>query len=430
METYAQALNIAIPFFVLLILIEAAVAKYRGIQVNRGADTIASLSSGVTNVVKDVLGLTVVIISYSWLVKQVAIFEIKTTWLVVVLAFIAKDFAGYWMHRFEHEINFLWNRHIIHHSSEEFNLACALRQSISEAFSYFAILMFPAALLGVPAKVIAIIAPIHLFAQFWYHTRLIGKMGFLERFLVTPSHHRVHHAMNPQYLDRNYGQILIIWDKLFGTFQPELAGVPPVYGVKRPVHTWNPILINFQHFSLLFLDALRTSNWWDKLRIWFMPTGWRPADMAEKYPVNIVDDFTTFSKYETKPSQPLLLWSWVQLGITLALMFYLFNRIAGIGMPGIFIYGAFLFVSVFSYTTLMDKSRWALATEAVRAAFGLGLIWWQGMDWFGLNELLPGGAYLLAVYFGLSLAVVGYFVKTECRDGIDFGIKGQEVSSI
>jgi hypothetical protein len=320
------------------------------------------------------------------------------------------------MHRFEHEINFLWNRHIIHHSSEEFNLSCALRQSISTAFSFFALLMLPAALLGVPAKVVAVVAPIHLFAQFWYHTRLIGKMGFLESFLVTPSHHRVHHAMNPEYLDRNYGQILIIWDKMFGTFQAELPDVPPVYGVKRPVRTWNPILINFQHFWLLLTDALRTRSWKDKLRIWFMPTGWRPKDMMERYPVALVDDFAVFEKYETKTSAPLLLWSWVQLGITLLLMFYLFNRISAINVPGIFIYGAFLFASIFSYSTLLDKSKWAIATEAVRAAFGLGLIAWQGMDWFGMNSLVPNGAYILGLYFLLSLAVVVYFVKTECAN--------------
>ena len=416
MEAYAQALNIAIPFFVLLIIIEAVAAKRMGMQVNRGADAISSLSSGVTNVVKDVLGLSVVIISYSWLVGHVALFEIKATWAVFLVALVAKDFAGYWIHRLEHEINFLWNRHIIHHSSEEFNLSCALRQSISSMLSFVAIFMLPAALLGVPAKVIAVIAPIHLFAQFWYHTRLIGRMGFLETFLVTPSHHRVHHAMNPEYLDKNYGQILIVWDKLFGTFQPELATVAPVYGVKRPVRTWNPILINFQHFWLLLTDAWRTRNWRDKLRLWFMPTGWRPADVAQRYPIAIVDDFSGFKKYESNPSQPLLLWSWVQMTMTLALMFYLFNRIGDLSFPNILIYGGFLFVSVFSYTTLLDKSRWALATEAIRAVFGLALIWQQGGDWFGMQALLPGAVYGLAFYFLLSLGVVAYFTKTECGE--------------
>ena len=417
MERYAQALNIAVPIFVLLIIIEALAAKWMGRQVNRGADAISSLSSGITNVVKDVLGLSIGIISYTWMVEHLAIFTIQNNWLTYVLAFIAKDFAGYWTHRWAHEINFLWNRHIVHHSSEEYNLSCALRQSISEIFQLFTFLLLPAALLGIPTEVIAVLGPIQLFMQFWYHTRLIGKMGPLEYFLVTPSHHRVHHAMNKEYLDKNYSQIFIIWDKLFGTFQEELPDVPPVYGVKRPVHTWNPIIIGWQHFWLLLTDAWRTRNWWDKFRLWFMPTGWRPADVAKRYPIEIVDDFSRFEKYETHPSQPLLLWSWVQLGITLGLMFFLFNRIAEIGFPGMLWYGAFLFVSVFSYTTLMDKSKWALLTEVIRAAFGLGLMAWQGGDWFGLAAMLPAGVYVLATYFVLSSGVVAYFTKTELEEG-------------
>lgn len=409
MEAYAQALNIAVPIFILLILIEEVAARIMGLQVNRGLDAVSSLSSGITNVVKDVLGLSIAIVTYGWMVQHLAIFTIGTTWLVFMLAFIAKDFAGYWTHRMEHTVNFLWNRHIIHHSSEEYNLSCALRQSISEIFQIFTFLMLPAALLGIPTKVVAVIAPIQLFAQFWYHTRLIRNMGFLEKFLVTPSHHRVHHAMNKEYLDKNYGQIFIIWDKLFGTFQPELAEVPPVYGVKRPVKTWNPILIGWQHFGLLLHDAWHTRSWWDKLRLWFMPTGWRPADVAA-HPVAILEAFDGFEKYDTQPSRVLLAWSWVQLVVTLALMFWLFNQIAKIGIPGIFLYGAFLFVSVFSYSTLMDKSRWAVLTEAVRVAFGLGLIWWQGWDWFGLGEI---GTYSLTGFLLVSLFGAGYFMKNE-----------------
>jgi sterol desaturase/sphingolipid hydroxylase (fatty acid hydroxylase superfamily) len=416
MEAYAQALNIAIPFFLSLIVLEAIIANKLGMKINRGTDAISSLSSGVTNVVKDVLGISIVVVSYTWLVGQIAIIEIKATWLVFVVAFIAKDFAGYWIHRLEHEVNFLWNRHIIHHSSEEFNLSCALRQSISEAFSFVAIFMIPAALLGVPAKVIAIIAPIHLFAQFWYHTRIIGKLGFLEKFLVTPSHHRVHHAMNPEYLDKNYGQILIIWDKLFGSFQPELPNVPPVYGVKRPVRTWNPILISFQHFWLLLQDAWHTRNWLDKLRLWFMPTGWRPEDVKGKYPIQSIEDFTRFEKYETNPSPALIYWSWLQLCFTLALMFFLFNRIADIGMPWILVYGAFLFLSVFSYTALLDKSKFAILAEIVRAIFGLTAIWLQGGLWFGLDMLFPGGTYLIIVYLFISLTLTWHFVKTESSE--------------
>jgi hypothetical protein len=137
---------------------------------------------------------------------------------------------------------------------------------IASLTNLFTFLLIPAALLGVPTSVIAITLPLHLFLQFWYHTKHIKKMGFLENILVTPSHHRVHHAINPEYLDKNHSQIFIFWDKIFGTFQAELDDVPPVFGITRPAHTWNPIKINFQHLALLIKDAWRAENWKDKLR--------------------------------------------------------------------------------------------------------------------------------------------------------------------
>lgn len=414
METYAKVLNYAIPFFILLMLVEELAARWMGVKINRAMDTISSLSSGFTNVIKDVLGLTIVIISYGWLVDHMALVEIKASWLLYLIAFLAMDFSSYWVHRWSHEINFLWNRHIIHHSSEEFNLACALRQSISSFFSYFNFLLLPAALVGVPTSVIAVVAPLHLFAQFWYHTKLIDKMGWLESILVTPSHHRVHHAINQQYLDKNYAAIFIFWDKWFGTYQEELADVPPVYGVKRPVRTWNPILINFQHLALIARDAWRARSWWDKLRIWFMPTGWRPADVAARFPVQGIDDVYGYTKFDTQPSGALLVWSWVQLAITFVLMLFLFNNIGDLGFVAIMLYGAYLFTAVFSFTTLMDKSPYAFLAEVIKSAFALGLLWWYG-DWFGLSAINPYLNYLLAGYQALSPLMVGYFVLTECR---------------
>ena len=145
--------------------------------------------------------------------------------------------------------------------------------------------MIPGALLGVPASIFAVLGPIHLFMQLWYHTQLIGNLGLLEYVFVTPSHHRVHHAINDEYIDKNYGQILIVWDKIFGTFQAELKSVPPVYGTLSQANTWNPILINYKYFLQLLKDAWRTKNLIDKIKIWFMPTGWRPADVSKDYPI-------------------------------------------------------------------------------------------------------------------------------------------------
>lgn len=414
MAAYGAILNIIVPIFFLLYFIEQGFEWYLGKKVIRGLDSISSFSSGVTNVVKDVLGMTISIITYGWLVDKVAITQIEATWAVYAIGFIAVDFQGYWTHRWHHQINFLWNRHIIHHSSEEFNLSCALRQSVSAFVNYFTILLIPAALLGVPAQVIAIIGPLHLFLQYWYHTRLIGKMGWLEYIIVTPSHHRVHHAINPEYMDKNHGQIFIVWDKLFGTFQEELPEVPPVYGVTRPVRTWNPIRINFQHVWLLMQDAWRARSWWDKVRIWFMPTGWRPEDVKDKYPVSSIQDPYNFEKYDTKASRLFLLWSWLQLGFNYFLLVYFFANLAGIGSPDIFYYGAFIFLSVFAYTELMDRHAYAMYFEILKSATGLYFVYQSGGDWFGAGNYFGAWyVYIVVSYLILSAVVATLFVRLE-----------------
>ena len=415
MEQYGKILLIAMPAFLLLVLFEKWYGWRKGNDTVRNMDMISSLSSGVTNVTKDVLGLAIALISYEWLVSKVALTHINTTWLTYLIVFIVLDFAGYTVHALDHKINFFWNSHIVHHSSEEFNLACALRQSISVFVRLFVILLIPAALLGIDAKVIAVVAPLHLFAQFWYHTQHINKMGFLEKIIVTPSHHRVHHALNKEYIDKNYGQIFIFWDKIFGTFQEELPGVKPVYGITRPVRTWNPIKINFLHLWLMIKDAWNTKIFKDKLRIWFMPTGWRPADVEEKYPVYKIEDAYNFEKYNPQASMLLHVWSWVQLVLLLLFVSYLFGNIAYIGKPNIFTYGAFLFLMVYAFTELMDGNRYALVWEILKATAGIGLIIYLG-DWFGANAFLPWVSNLLIAYFILSVAVTAWLVFNKEKE--------------
>jgi sterol desaturase/sphingolipid hydroxylase (fatty acid hydroxylase superfamily) len=418
MEKYGEILLIAMPIFLLLVLFEKWYGWHKGKDTVRNMDMISSLSSGVTNVTKDVLGLTFTILAYSWFVNHVALVHIRATWLTYVIAFIAIDFAGYWLHRWSHHINIFWNLHIIHHSSEEFNLACALRQSISTIVNPFNFLLIPAALLGVPTLVIATVAPLQLFAQFWYHTQHINKMGFLEKIIVTPSHHRVHHAINKEYLDKNLSQIFIFWDKLFGTFQEELKEAPPVYGITRPAATWNPIKINFQHLWLLVKDAWRTKSWNDKFTLWFKPTGYRPADVVEKYPVYKIEDVYSFNKYAPTSSGALNVWSWVQILMILFSVSYLFGNIALINKLGsywIFWYGGFVFLSVYSMTELMDRNPFAISWEILRCGFGIGMLVWQN-DWFGASNYLSTAKYILGVYFIISVFVTGWFVYKHYRE--------------
>ncbi|HRO46861.1 sterol desaturase family protein [Agriterribacter sp.] len=409
METYGKILLVAMPAFLILVLFEKWYGWKKGNDTVRNMDMISSLSSGVTNVTKDVLGLSIIVISYEWMYDQLAVVHVKNAVLTYAIAFIALDFSGYWTHRIAHEYNFFWNNHIIHHSSEEFNLACALRQSISGIISIFVIFLLPAALLGVPGQVIAIVAPLHLFAQFWYHTQHIGKMGFLEKIIVTPSHHRVHHAINKEYIDKNYGQIFILWDKWFGTYQPELPDVPPVYGITRPAQTWNPVKINFQHLWLLITDAWRTKSMKDKWRIWLMPTGWRPADVNEKYPVYKIEDVYHFEKYNPASSTALQAWSWVQLLVLLAFVSYLFANIASIGSPGIFIYGLFIFLHVYAFTDLADGNVSALVWESLKNIFGITILYRQG-GWFGAGDGNMVINALLILYFIAATFTTAWFV--------------------
>lgn len=413
MEAYAAALTYAIPFFVILILIEAAFAYKMKRQINNNMDVIASLSSGMTNTMKDILGLSIVILSYEWMVSHWGIWDIPANAWVYIITFIWLDFAAYWSHRFNHTINLFWNRHIVHHSSEEFNLSCALRQSISTIIGVYFFLYIPIAFLGVPAEVIAILAPIHLFAQFWYHTRLINKMGWLEHLIVTPSHHRVHHAINPEYIDKNYAAIFIVWDKWFNTFQEELSDQPPVYGTLKPVSTWNPLWINFMHFWGLCQDAWRTKSWWNKVRIWWMPTGWRPADVVERYPTKkLVTDVYNRPKYDTQPSRFLIIWSWIQLIISVGIIYYALMNFGAFSYIAILLYLAVVFLSIFAYTSLMDKHWIAMPLELVKFLLAAGLMYHYG-GWFMLDSHLSFGSEIIGFYFVFSLLLTFYVSLVE-----------------
>ena len=411
MKEYAAVLVIAMPLFLALILIEKLYGYYKGEDTAPIMDSVSSISSGIINSLKDVLGLSVTLLSYEWMSQHLALFQQEITITSIIIAFIAIDFYGYWSHRLAHQINFLWNKHAIHHSSEEFNLSCALRQSISSFVNLFTFLLIPAAILGVPAKVIAITLPIHLFLQFWYHTKHIKKLGFLEQIIVTPSHHRVHHAINPEYMDKNHGQIFIFWDKLFGTYQEELDSVPAVFGITRPAQTWNPFRINFQHLWLLISDAWRSENWKDRFTIWFKPTGWRPENFEEKYPVTKISNVYSFNKYGTQHSNILMYWSAIQMFVTLGLVSYLYLSIAQMELQNIFIYGTFIFISVYSYTELMDTNNYSLLWESVRFVFGIGIISYFG-NWFNIDANIPFGTQIVLSYLAISLGVNIYFVSS------------------
>jgi sterol desaturase/sphingolipid hydroxylase (fatty acid hydroxylase superfamily) len=400
METYAAILLWAIPAFLLLVLLEIVYGHFSGKQTYSFMDTLASLSSGMTNILKDIMGLTVVLISYPYLLQRIQLQSLEAGPWTYCIAFICIDFASYWGHRLNHHINLFWNQHIIHHSSEEFNLACALRQSFSNLISLSALFLIPAALLGVPAEVITLLAPLHLFGQFWYHTQHIGKLGWLEYILVTPSQHRVHHAINPEYIDKNLAAIFCIWDRLFGTFQEELEEVPPVYGTLKPVRSWNPFWINFQHLWALVQDAWRTTSWSSKFKIWFMPTGWRPEDVALAYPREYLSN--PFEQKKYKPYYPpffKVYASFQFVGITFMLLYFL-SHFGSFSTSFQLSYVGLLFLCLFAFTAVMDCFHWASLLDGTRALLGLGLLALPTHSFLWESHLLL--AIWLALYFGVT----------------------------
>lgn len=416
MNSYGNMLLIAMPIFLLLIMVELFWQVVVKKEPHNVIDAISSLTSGMTNILKSTLGISLVIISYPWLEKHLSVVEWPqgSVWPYLI-TFVFMDFTGYWIHRLQHRVNFFWTHHLVHHSSEEFNLPCALRQQISVLTNIYSIAMLPLAVIGIPHEVLLLIGPIHLFSQFWYHTRFIGRMGFLEHILVTPAHHRVHHAMNDIYMDKNYSQIFIVWDKWFGTFQEELDSEPCVYGMRRPAQTWNPYIINFKHFWLMLTDAWRTGSWKDKLRIWVMPTGWRPADVAQKFPAPTIHQMNELKKYRPQYSSGFLGFSLVHITVTFLLLCFLFFRFGEISNQEAMVYGLFLFANIFGFTSLLDKKPYGLVSMllACGAVVGYSTI---KADWFGLNEFLRGGVAVVAAYFLLvGLLSVWFYVKELSR---------------
>ena len=408
MSTYANVLTIAIPVFFFLVLIEILYGLISKKNYYNLMDTLSSLSSGITNLLKDLLGIGFIIISYPFIKKSISIIELNESILLYFIAFICLDFASYWNHRLNHSINFFWNQHVIHHSSQEFNLACGLRQSISNLLGYGAIFLIPAAIFGVPHKVISFLAPLHLFGQFWYHTKHIGKLGFLEYIFVTPSQHRVHHAINTEYIDKNLSAIFCIWDRLFGTFQEELENVPCVYGTLKPVNTWNPFIINFQHLWYLIVDAWHTRNFKNKIKIWFMPTGWRPDDVKTLIKRDKIIDVYNQKKYNMEYDNIhvfFALFNFIYINAALWLLLTGYDELAY--NLKIF-YSIFILTTIFGFTSIMDSYKWASYIEFLRLIIGITFI-------NNITELENFNFYFFNFYFMfsvfLTLTISNYLPK-------------------
>lgn len=286
---------LSIPIFFLLIGIELAVERFSHRKLYRLPDAISNLSCGITSQLSGLFLKILAIGVYEILFSNFAFFELEKGWLYWVSLFLLVDFAYYWAHRMSHEVNLFWGGHVVHHQSEDYNLSVALRQSSFQIVWTFAFNL-PLALIGFETLDFALISALNTLYQFWIHTETIKKLGFLEYFLNTPSHHRVHHGRDPKYIDKNHAGSLIIWDKMFGTFQAEEE--KPTYGITKPINSWNAVWANFSHYAEMGKDLKRIEKWSDKVKYLFKKPGWLPASLGGYRAVPEVDK-TTYKKYET-----------------------------------------------------------------------------------------------------------------------------------
>ncbi|WGL15466.1 sterol desaturase family protein [Microbulbifer bruguierae] len=321
----------AIPFFLLAVLIELALDRWRGWGLYRLNDAIGSLSAGILSRILGLVRVGILMLIYiplyQWMLPTYQ--DLGIAWSMdnpwhLLLAVIAYDFCYYWKHRISHEINIFWAEHLVHHQSEDYNLTTALRQS-SDLVPLGWIFYLPLLLIGMPPELLITAGAIDLIYQFWVHTQKFPKVRWMEWLLVTPSNHRVHHAQNKVYVDRNYGGVLIVWDRLFGTYQEELEQEPCIYGVRKPLNTFDPLAANLQHFKRMWLDAVYTKSWKEKLTLWFRATGYRPADAEAAMPVPSCD-LVHFRRFDPEIASGLRWYALAQhliySGATLALLWY------------------------------------------------------------------------------------------------------------
>jgi sterol desaturase/sphingolipid hydroxylase (fatty acid hydroxylase superfamily)/uncharacterized membrane protein YhhN len=280
----SQIIVLATPVFFAMIAVEYAIGVKRQRNTYRLDDAISSIGLGMLSQISAVFTRLLRVGIYTAVYSAVAIWPdtpFWTTWVGWLTALVFYDFCYYWLHRAGHETALFWAAHVVHHQSQEYNLSTALRQTSSGALVGW-VFYLPMAVAGVPPLVFGVVALIDLLYQFWVHTEQVGKLGWFDRWFCSPSNHRVHHAVNDRYVDRNYGGILVVWDRLFGSFKEEDERC--VYGTRKPLNSWDPLWANGEVYWGLLKDSWHTARWADKLRVWFKPPGWRPADVAARFP--------------------------------------------------------------------------------------------------------------------------------------------------
>ena len=352
---------LAIPVFILLILLELAITRIQEKDYYRLSDSINDLSCGIIDQLLTVFLKTVLFAGYVFVYERYRVFSIAGSPAAWVACFLGVDFLYYWFHRTGHEVNAFWAAHVVHHQSEEYNLAVALRQgAFQPAFSW--VFYLPLALLGFAPLMFLTVSSIDTLYQFWIHTRAIGRLGPLEWVLNTPSNHRVHHGRNPKYIDRNHGGILIVWDRLFGTYQKEEE--EPAYGITTPLRSLNPVWAHLHYWVELGQKARRSTRLADKVLLFLKPPGWQPEEMGGFVAAPDVDPGHV--KYDAAAPRGLVAYVFLQFVLALAgatlLLFRQDELPLGLRAAG----AVAVVVTLVSLGGLLERKRWAAWLEPAR----------------------------------------------------------------
>ena len=397
---------LSIPVFFILIGVELVVERFSHRKLYRLPDAIANLSCGITSQLSGLFMRIFAIGVYEVIYSNLSLFKLEKNWIYWLALFLLVDLAYYWAHRMSHEINLFWGGHVVHHQSEDYNLSVALRQSSFQVVWTFAFSL-PLAIVGFETLDFALIAALTTLYQFWIHTETINKMGWFEYLFNTPSHHRVHHGRNPKYIDKNHAGTLIIWDKMFGTFQPEQER--PTYGITKPVNSWNAVWANISHYASIAEDLRRIPSWSDKVKLLFKKPGWLPESLGG-YRAPPPVDKSTYLKYETPAP--------VQLNY-----YVLFQYLICLGCTSIFLFkqgqfslsekifaASLLSLWVVNSGVLFENRKWVVISEWGRiATYSLLLVIATLM--IDLSPIFYGVAF---VYFMIS-ALWFYRIATLLR---------------
>lgn len=361
---------IAVPFFLLLIALEFTYGLLRGRNTYRVNDTINSLSMGTLSSLSGLVVVGFSALIYEFIVARFQLTQLpaESAW-VWIATFVLYDLAYYWKHRLGHEVALFWGSHVSHHQSEDYNLGTALRQT-SIDFHGFAFLI-PFFIVGVPGEVLVATVSLNLIYQFWVHTQHVPKLGVIEWFMVTPSNHRVHHARNDQYVDKNYGGVFILWDRLFGTFQDELDDEPAVYGLRKPLNSWNPLWANTHVYWRLLVDFIRMRGIANKLRLLVKPPGWQPPEQRSSCKAGKAIDLA--SKYNPPLHTLTRLYVFAQFVVTVSVSLSLASLAAEASRPELWAAAAYVAGSLFVHGYALDRRSNALAWETGRLIGALAL---------------------------------------------------------